>query len=45
LTPLRAIKNQNLEMIEAPEAYVHGPRILSLIDRLQAAVKRVRTTG
>jgi len=45
LTPLRAIKNQQLELIEAPEAYVHGPRILSLVDRLAAAVKRVRAAG
>jgi iron complex transport system substrate-binding protein len=44
LTPLRAIKNQNLEIIEAPEAYVHGPRILSLVERLAAAVKRMRLT-
>jgi ABC-type Fe3+-hydroxamate transport system substrate-binding protein len=45
LKPLRAIKHQNIEIIEAPEAYVHGPRILTLVDRLAAAVKRMRTTG
>jgi ABC-type Fe3+-hydroxamate transport system substrate-binding protein len=43
LKPLRAIKNQNIEIIEAPEAYVHGPRILTLVDRLAVAVKRMRT--
>lgn len=41
LKPLRAIQNQKIELIEAPEAYVQGPRILTLVDRLAAAVKRV----
>lgn len=40
LKPLRAIQHQKIELIEAPEAYVQGPRILSLVDRLAPAVKR-----
>ena len=45
LTPLRAVKNQKIELVEAPEAYVHGPRILSLVPRLAAAVTRARAGG
>lgn len=41
LTPLRAVARHQLAVIEAPEAYVHGPRILALVDRLQAALKNV----
>jgi ABC-type Fe3+-hydroxamate transport system substrate-binding protein len=39
LTPLRAVTTNRLAVIEAPEAYVHGPRIVGLVDRLQAALK------
>ena len=42
LTPLRAAREGHVEVIEAPEAYVHGPRILALVGRLQAAVEKLR---
>ncbi|HEY3497727.1 MAG TPA: helical backbone metal receptor [Polyangiaceae bacterium] len=42
LAPLRALKNGNLRLLEAPEAYVHGPRILSLVERLHAAVLQIK---
>ena len=45
LAPLRALKNGNLRLLEAPEAYVHGPRILSLVDRLRAAVQEIKSPG
>jgi ABC-type Fe3+-hydroxamate transport system substrate-binding protein len=38
LGPLRAVREGHLAVIEAPEAYVHGPRILTLVERLTAAV-------
>jgi ABC-type Fe3+-hydroxamate transport system substrate-binding protein len=41
LTPLRAVTTNRIQLIEAPEAYVHGPRILALVDRLAAALKRL----
>jgi iron complex transport system substrate-binding protein len=41
LSPLRAVKNGQIRRLEAPEAYVHGPRILALVDRLAEAVSRV----
>jgi iron complex transport system substrate-binding protein len=41
LTPLRAVTANRLAVIEAPEAYVHGPRILGLVDRLRAALARI----
>jgi ABC-type Fe3+-hydroxamate transport system substrate-binding protein len=41
LSPLRAVVKNQLAVIEAPEAYVHGPRILALVDRLEAALKNV----
>jgi ABC-type Fe3+-hydroxamate transport system substrate-binding protein len=41
LTPLRAVEKNRLAVIEAPEAYVHGPRILALVDRLQGALKNL----
>ncbi len=44
LTPLRAVTQHHLAVIEAPEAYVHGPRILALVDRLEAAVKKLPTS-
>jgi len=42
LTPLRAVRDGNVKVIDAPEAYVHGPRILAWVDRLAAAVAVVR---
>jgi iron complex transport system substrate-binding protein len=42
LEPLRAVEKDTLFVIEAPEAYVHGPRILKLVERLRDAVKAVR---
>jgi iron complex transport system substrate-binding protein len=41
LTPLRAVEKNQLAVIEAPEAYVHGPRIVALVDRLEAALESV----
>jgi ABC-type Fe3+-hydroxamate transport system substrate-binding protein len=41
LIPLRAVTTNRLALIEAPEAYVHGPRILALVDRLAAALKNL----
>jgi hypothetical protein len=41
LTPLRAVAKNQLAVIEAPEAYVHGPRIVALVDRLEAALESV----
>jgi iron complex transport system substrate-binding protein len=41
LGPLRAVKNGELRLLEAPEAFVHGPRILALVDRLSAAVAQI----
>lgn len=41
LTPLSAVTTNRLAVIEAPEAYVHGPRILRLVDRLEAALKKL----
>jgi ABC-type Fe3+-hydroxamate transport system substrate-binding protein len=41
LGPLRAVKNDELRLLEAPEAFVHGPRILALVDRLSAAVAQI----
>lgn len=41
LSPLRAVTKNRLAVIEAPEAYVHGPRILTLVDRLEAALKNL----
>jgi ABC-type Fe3+-hydroxamate transport system substrate-binding protein len=41
LLPLRAVTKNRLAVIEAPEAYVHGPRILTLVDRLEAALKHL----
>jgi len=38
LGPLRAVREGHIAVIEAPEAYVHGPRILALVDRLAAQV-------
>jgi len=43
MKPLRAVQRDALIAIEAPEAYVHGPRILSLVDRLRAALTELQT--
>jgi ABC-type Fe3+-hydroxamate transport system substrate-binding protein len=41
LGPLRAVRDGHVLVIEAPEAYVHGPRVLGLVERLGAAVKKL----
>ena len=41
LTPLRAVREGHVSVVEAPEAYVHGPRILSLVDRLTVEVTKL----
>jgi ABC-type Fe3+-hydroxamate transport system substrate-binding protein len=41
LAPLRAVKQDRVVVIEAPEAYVHGPHILALVDRLAVEVKKL----
>ncbi len=45
LAPLRAVQQARVVVVEAPEAYVHGPRILSLVDRLAAEVKKLGGPG
>jgi ABC-type Fe3+-hydroxamate transport system substrate-binding protein len=42
LAPLRAVKADQVVVVEAPEAYVHGPRILALVDKLAAVVKKLK---
>jgi cobalamin transport system substrate-binding protein len=41
LGPLHAVRDGHVEVIEAPEAYVHGPHMLGLVERLAAAVKKL----
>lgn len=41
LAPLRAVKADQVVVVEAPEAYVHGPRILALVDKLAAVVAKL----
>jgi len=41
LTTLRAVREGHVSVVEAPEAYVHGPRILALVDRLAVEVKKL----
>jgi iron complex transport system substrate-binding protein len=41
LSVLSAVKNSRVSAIEAPEAYANGPRILGLVDRLQAEIARL----
>jgi ABC-type Fe3+-hydroxamate transport system substrate-binding protein len=41
LTPLRAVREKHVAIVEAPEAYVHGPRILALVDRLALEVQKL----
>jgi ABC-type Fe3+-hydroxamate transport system substrate-binding protein len=45
LAPLRAVKQDRVLVVEAPEAYVHGPRILALVDRLAVEVKKLGGHG
>ncbi len=40
LTALRAVREHRLAAIEAPEAYVNGPRVLALVDKLGPVVAR-----
>lgn len=42
LAPLRAVKANQVVVVEAPEAYVHGPRILELVDKLAVVVKTLK---
>lgn len=42
LAPLRAVKLDQVVVVEAPEAYVHGPRVLTLVDKLAAEVKKLK---
>jgi ABC-type Fe3+-hydroxamate transport system substrate-binding protein len=42
LTPLRAVKNGTVRVVEAPEAFIHGPRVLALVERLAAEVRKVQ---
>lgn len=39
LATLRAVRDGHVNVIEAPEAFVHGPRVLGLVERLATAVK------
>jgi len=41
LTTLRAVRDGRLSLMAAPEAYVNGPRVLALIDRLVPVVVRM----
>lgn len=41
LHPLRAVQAGHVKVVESPEALVHGPRILALVDELAAAVKSI----
>jgi ABC-type Fe3+-hydroxamate transport system substrate-binding protein len=42
LATLRAVRDQRLAVVSAPEAYVNGPRVLALVDRLEPVVRRWR---
>jgi ABC-type Fe3+-hydroxamate transport system substrate-binding protein len=39
LTALRAVRDDRITVIPAPEAYVNGPRVLALVDRLIPVVE------
>lgn len=41
LTPLTAVRKNRISVVEAPEAYISGPRILAMTDRLQAELARL----
>jgi iron complex transport system substrate-binding protein len=45
LSTLRAVRAGHVEVLEAPEAYEHGPRILALVERLTAAVDELGEAG
>ena len=40
LTTLPAVRTNRVAVIDAPEAYVSGPRILTLMDRVSAELRR-----
>jgi iron complex transport system substrate-binding protein len=40
LTTLRAVQSNRLASLAAPEAYVNGPRVLALVDRLMPIVQK-----
>ena len=44
LATLRAVREGHVDVIGAPEAFVHGPRVLGLVERLAAAVKKLGAT-
>lgn len=44
LTPLTAVERGRIAVVEAPEAYISGPRIVALTDRLQAELARLAAT-
>lgn len=39
LEPLRAVRENRIAVLQAPEAFSHGPRILELTERLQARLE------
>jgi iron complex transport system substrate-binding protein len=40
LATLRAVRDDRLAILEAPEAYVNGPRVLALVEKLAPVVAR-----
>ncbi|HEX6277678.1 MAG TPA: helical backbone metal receptor [Polyangiaceae bacterium] len=40
LATLRAVRDHRLAVVSAPEAYVNGPRVLALVERLEPVVRR-----
>ena len=44
LTTLRAVRDNQLAVVVAPEAYVNGPRVLALVDHLEPVVRRWKAT-
>jgi len=40
-TTLRAVRASKIELLEAPEAFANGPRILGLVDKLHASLRRL----
>jgi len=44
LATLRAARENRLAVLGAPEAYVNGPRVLGLVERLASVVARMRGT-
>jgi iron complex transport system substrate-binding protein len=45
LETLRAVKNDHLAAVAAPEAYVNGPRVLALVERLVPVVSKMKAAG